>query len=396
MNKKSVALDLVEESLKELESSKGSIAVAVQKLSRASELLNEVEIYAWTQVQLGNSAYTKPLNALFTAFTEEINTSHSQGEVVNINYEDEKFKKNIDAVLNLHYDIKDISDSYILKSVESSGGFKSVDFIETKFNQLSKEKKGNDKTYFITNLQEHLDYIKRKAHFFTTSLIKKYKFEGTVESSFDVLKNAVDDKLLELNPELAEQLMIAFKNASSSNSEELSQSLTTCRRFLESLADVLYPATDENINGRTFKQNQFINRIWRFMDLSIESKSNKDVAKSHVDYLGKWLQADYALTCKGVHANVTKLETTKTVFHIYLLLADLLDYLNVKQSSQTKISINKATMDELEALLGISRNVAKEIVKARVKLGGLDEKQLSEIQGIGKKTMEIARENFLF
>ena len=178
MNKKSVALDLVEESLKELESSKGSIAVAVQKLSRASELLNEVEIYAWTQVQLGNSAYTKPLNALFTAFTEEINTSHSQGEVVNINYEDEKFKKNIDAVLNLHYDIKDISDSYILKSVESSGGFKSVDFIETKFNQLSKEKKGNDKTYFITNLQEHLDYIKRKAHFFTTSLIKKYKFEG--------------------------------------------------------------------------------------------------------------------------------------------------------------------------------------------------------------------------
>lgn len=41
------------------------------------------------------------------------------------------------------------------------------------------------------------------------------------------------------------------------------------------------------------------------------------------------------------------------------------------------------------------RNVAKEIVKAKVKLGGLDEKQLSEIKGIGNKTMEIARK-FLF
>ena len=87
MNKKSVALDLVEESLKELESSKGSIAVAVQKLSRASELLNEVEIYAWTQVQLGNSAYTKKKKKKFTATRKEINTTHSQGEVVNINYE---------------------------------------------------------------------------------------------------------------------------------------------------------------------------------------------------------------------------------------------------------------------------------------------------------------------
>ncbi|MDA0697571.1 MAG: hypothetical protein O2793_14335 [Proteobacteria bacterium] len=41
MDKKEEALRIVEEGLKELESQKGSITVAVQKLSRASDLLEE-------------------------------------------------------------------------------------------------------------------------------------------------------------------------------------------------------------------------------------------------------------------------------------------------------------------------------------------------------------------
>lgn len=78
---------------------------------------------------------------------------------------------------------------------------------------------------------------------------------------------------MDLDPEIAEQLMLAFKSVSSDSKEEWSQALATCRRLLESLADKLYPATEENIKGRTFKQNQYINRIWRFMDVSIESKA---------------------------------------------------------------------------------------------------------------------------
>ncbi len=61
---------------------------------------------------------------------------------------------------------------------------------------------------------------------------------------------------------------------------------------------------------------------------SIESESNRDLAKTHVDYLGSWLQKNYALTCKGVHAEVTQIEATKVGFHMYLMLADLLEYLD--------------------------------------------------------------------
>ncbi|OPH36780.1 ComEA family DNA-binding protein [Moraxella lacunata] len=390
MNKKEMALELLGEVLNELDKPNGKVAISVQKLSRATELLDEKELLAWTKIQLADPEYILPLQKLFVSVNEL-----QENGVVNLNYENPKVKVILDPIISLNISTKDLNKFYQFKSVESSGGLNSIGFIEQKIDILAKSKKGNDQTYYITNLQEHLEYIKVYTYKIATKLFNQLKFEGTTQSSFDILRIAVDDKLLDINPEIAEQLMIAFKNSTSNNKEELSQVLTTCRRLLEKLADTLYPATDEVINGRTFKPNQYINRLWRFMDINIQSDSNKDLAKAHIDLLGSWLQKSYALTCKGVHSDVSQLETTKTVFHIYLLLADILEFIQ-PNARQEKISINQASLDELEAVLGVSRKVAKEIIKARVKLGSLSEKGFSEIEGIGSKVLNIAKENFIF
>ncbi|MGO3876310.1 MAG: helix-hairpin-helix domain-containing protein, partial [Psychrobacter celer] len=141
-----------------------------------------------------------------------------------------------------------------------------------------------------------------------------------------------------------------------------------------------------------FKQNQYVNRLWQFMHEAIQSDTNKTLAKAHVDYLGSWLERNNKATNKGVHDEVTQLEATKFVFHIYLMLADLLEYLDDSVVSNTKPHIKKITIDELEALLNINRNIAKNIIKARVKNGGLTLKQLGEVSGIGNKTLEKAKE----
>lgn len=390
MSKKQLALELLSEALNELDKSNGKVAIAVQKLSRATELLDEKELLAWTKIQLADSEYISPLQKLFVV----INELQEKG-VVNLNYKNPEVKVILDPILSLNVNLKDLNKFYQFKSVESSGGLNSIGFIEQKIDVLTKNKKGNDGTYYISDLQKHLEYIKVYTYKSATKLFNQLKFEGTTQSSFDILRKAVDDKLLDINPEIAEQLMIAFKNSTSNNKEELSQVLTTCRRLLEKLADTLYPATDEVINNRTFKPNQYINRLWRFMDINIQSDSNKDLAKAHIDLLGSWLQKSYALTCKGVHSNVSQLETTKTVFHIYLLLADILEFIQ-PNTRQEKISINQASLDELEAVLGVSRKIAKEIIKARVKLGSLSEKDFSEIEGISLKVLKVAKENFMF
>ncbi|MDC4617570.1 helix-hairpin-helix domain-containing protein, partial [Acinetobacter baumannii] len=258
------------------------------------------------------------------------------------------------------------------------------------------ERIGNDGYHYKNPLQAHITYIKKYAFKYLTELHEKLKFSGTITSSFDVLKNAVDDRLLDLDPEIAEQLMLSFKSVSSSNKEEWSHALTTCRRLLESLADKLYPANDLVIGKRTFKQSQFVNRLWQFMSDSIESDSNRDLAQAHVNFLGSWLEKTNKLTNKGVHDDVSQLEATKALFHLYLMLADLLDYLDPSVLSKTsRLNFNNATLDEIEAFLDIKREVAKEIIKARSNNKGvLSLEQLAEVKGVGPKTLTTAKEVF--
>ncbi|WP_367111745.1 ComEA family DNA-binding protein [uncultured Psychrobacter sp.] len=389
MDKKIDALSILEEALYELESKKGSISTAVQKLARASSMLGEDEVYAWTQLQLGNTQYTAVLTSLFKVIAE---SPKIDGEV---KLEEEKLKPIFESgnELNIGFDgSSNINELYAYKANKSAGGLNSVVLIEQIAENILKQKKGNDGTHYIHPLNSHLSYINKYCYSYISSLIDKLKYSGTIKSSFDLLKNSVDDKFLEIDPELAEQMMLAFKSVSSDNPEEWSHALTTCRRLLEKLADNLYPANDKVINNRTFKQNQYVNRLWQFMHEAIQSDTNKTLAKSHVDYLGSWLERNNKATNKGVHDEVTQLEATKFVFHIYLMLADLLEYLDNSVVSNIKPHINKITIDELEALLNVNRNIAKDIIRARVKNGGLTSKQLSEISGIGSKTLEKAKE----
>ncbi len=102
--------------------------------------------------------------------------------------------------------------------------------------------------------------------------------------------------------------MLAFKNVNSDSKEEWSQALTTCRRTIQKLADDLYPPNDKIINGRKLGKNQYINRLWFFMDESIESDSDKKLAKAHVDYIGNYLESIHNKTKK---AFIVKLQDMK-------------------------------------------------------------------------------------
>ena len=392
LDKKSEAIALLNDALKELESAKGSVTVGVQKLSRASFLFDEKNIYIWSEIQLGNQRYISPIKELFDFVDSEYEKTKKSVDINNI-----EVKKIIKKLEEEGADPTFILTSKFLelKKSSSTGGLDhSINILEDQLPYLKKN--GNDKTLYLKNVQNHIDYIKKKAHESCVGLINKYKYSDTSIGCFDLLKNAVDDKLLDLDPELAEQLMLAFKGISSANKEEWSQALTSCRRLLEALADKLYPPNDNVINKRTFKANQYINRLWQFMSESIVSESNRDLAKMHVDYLGSWLEKNYKMTNKGVHAEVSQLEATRVVFHMYLMLSDILDYLDSSQiSNNSKPSLKTATLDEFEVLLNVKRDIAKAIYKVRIeKNGSLTFDDLKGVRGIGAKTLQLAQEQF--
>ncbi|WP_187358866.1 ComEA family DNA-binding protein [Pseudoduganella aquatica] len=387
MTPQTEALRLLEESLSANEAPKGSLLTAVQKLSRAAALVENDDIQKWCSVQLGDQQYTRPLQQLLDVLQLEEGVEKKSALETAI-------KKLKDVGLNkgMHYSSEEVH----VKIDESAGGYHSIGFIEERYADLVRLKNGNDGTYYKNNLNTHLSYVRRRSHELASGLLNRLRFVGLPSNCFDVLRSAVDDKLLDLNPALAEQLMLAFKAVASAKSEEWSQALTTCRRLLEGLADVVYPANSDPALGRVLSQAQYVNRLWAFMDKAIESDSNKALAKVHVDFLGAWMEKTNKIANKGVHAEVGQLEAVKAVFHTYLVVADILEYTSEAPNKSSKPNINNATMDELEALLNISRSTAKEIVKARVAHGKLDAEVLKKVPGVGAKTIEKALTEFSF
>lgn len=385
------AIGILKECIDELQSEKGTILAGVQKLGHAANILGEQDIAIWCEIQFGNSKYTLPLSKFLSAVEQHSKENNEKSK--SVVSETKKTLNDLGLKQDIHYTI----DEIMVKRLSSSGGYGNIGFIESKYKELNRQKVGNDGTYYVSNLLQNMNYIKSIAYKYATELYNKYQFADTPQTIIDILKNEIDDKLLDLEPTLAEKLMLAFKAVTSNSQEELSQALTTCRRFIESLADALYPATDEKINGRILGKQNYINRLWAFMDKAIESESNKEMAKAHIDYLGSWLQRIHKVSNKGVHTDLDRLEAIKAVLHTYLMVGDILSYLNLNTETPKKvINIHTATLDELQSFLDVSKNLAKEIIKLRVQKGKLIPKDLLDIKGIGKKTIGKAEEIFSF
>jgi len=352
-------------------------------LLRASGLLGNQDIQIWCSIQLGDRNYTAPLEKLTDIWRGKVEAGSDAGKALFASVAEEM--KALSLKASTHYSVEELD----IKTPESGGGYKSIGLVEEKYADLVRTKKGNDGTYYKTNLFQNLSYVRKRAHGFASALFNQVKFSGTVKNCFEVLKQAVDNRLLDLDPSLAEQLMLAFKSVSGSKEEEWSQALTTCRRLLEGLADQLHPVDSPSPKPR-LGQAQYVNRLWAFMDKAIESDVNKELAKAHVDFLGSWMEKTNKIANKGVHASVGQLESVKAVFHTYLVVADLLDYLDGSTATKAKPDINTATLDEIEALLDVSRATAKEIVKARIQYGRIDREILAEVEGVGPKTVAKA------
>lgn len=261
------ALKLVEESLSEFESPKGSLSGAIQKLKRVAELVENQHVIAWCDLQQGSSEYKQIGEGYVKAWLkyqedndiEKLSAKLSEFKKLGFSFKDDSFLQELNA---------EISE----KANESSGGFETIGFIEEKYNDLVRTKRGNDNVYYKSNLNKHLNLIRAHGHKYASRIYKTIAFKDAPKTNFDYLKSAVDDRLLDLNPELAEQLMIVFKTVSGASKEELSQSLTTCRRIIEKFADVVFPPKSELHKGRNVGKSQYINRLWAFIDIVIESE----------------------------------------------------------------------------------------------------------------------------
>ena len=186
--------------------------VAVQKLFRAAKFLNEEDTVKWCEIQFGEHKYVVPGNEFLSMVRKEVEKGEDK---VKANDSITAKVKELDklGLKPMHYSNEELS----AKLLEYGGGYVNIGFVEEKYLDLVRTKRGNDGTYYKNNLNRHLMYVRHATYKKATELYAKYSSLGAPTSTFDIFKNSVDDKLLDLSPVLAEQLMAAFRRISTNS-----------------------------------------------------------------------------------------------------------------------------------------------------------------------------------
>ena len=370
-DKSGMALRLVKEAIDALHArSPNSTSTAVRKLQTAAILIDNKGLAAWCDFQLGKLEHLASI-----------------GKYENV----EIYASRLCDQLNEHK-IPVTKEELLPRLSEAGGNVSSIEFIEDTLSQMEKEKQGNDGTHYQVDLRSVISATANAAAIHANRLYANLAFGEVPRQHFDLIRERVDNLLLDICPETIEQFMTAYERLSGGRSEDWSLALTSCRRIIKAVADVIYPPKNEKVAGREVGDQQYINRIWAFLDENMASSSDKNLAKAHIGYLGSFIEELNKKASKGVHSTVNHEEAVRTVLYTYLTIGDILDFTGESVSKalkeRGKINVNSASIEEMLSVPGMTNDIAKQIVKRRVKRAFASIEELQELKGVGPSTVQ--------
>jgi hypothetical protein len=187
---------------------------------------------------------------------------------------------------------------------------------------------------FQMELRQELDLeiIDRSTHrvFAYLCMVERdLSYVGVNADIFERHRRRVESFLSRVSPQVLEQFTAAYRRAREDDAESKTHALTTCRRILESVADVVYPARAEPVvdsSGKTrdVGPEKYVNRLWMFVAESTTGSTQSKLLLAMLQDFGSRIDTVYSMTSKGVHANVTQAEVDTCVMQTYLLADEIL------------------------------------------------------------------------
>lgn len=151
----------------------------------------------------------------------------------------------------------------------------------------------------------------------------------TGESLFSRHRARVDGALRRVAPDVLDKLNAAIRRASESDDPEArAQALTSCRRVLTAVADLVFPAREEPYidsqgNSRQVGSGNYRNRIVAALEQAGQGTFPRALRASIDDFASRLDRLD-ELTQKGVHGEVTVVEMEFGIVQTYLLAGEIL------------------------------------------------------------------------
>lgn len=161
------------------------------------------------------------------------------------------------------------------------------------------------------------------------------KYSGIADDIFSRLRERVDSSIGQHVPDAVQQFVAVYDNLASGNKEDWSNAVHSCRRILQNMADVVFPAQadiqKDAGNGKliTIKlgPDNYINRIVAFIESKSGSGRFDAIVGSHLKFIGERLDSVFEAAQKGSHATVDKEEADRYVVYTYLVVGDVLSLL---------------------------------------------------------------------
>jgi hypothetical protein len=127
---------------------------------------------------------------------------------------------------------------------------------------------------------------------------------------------AADPRLMEIL-----DAALATLDASEPGREYLSQAALSCRRFLERLADAVYPPRETPKDAKhQLGKADYLNRLWAYVEQCLGPEGSKTALAgigTRIDHLAK-------IAHKGVHDDITVDEVNRLVLNLALLTHDIM------------------------------------------------------------------------
>jgi len=179
------------------------------------------------------------------------------------------------------------------------------------------------------NFYEILRAVSHRLFKQTNSILNELKFGNIVEDIFSSTRREVDNKLSNISPDAIEKFISAYQNLQSGNKEDWANAVHSCRRILKSVADELYPPSDQKVIGDNNKaidvgNEKYVNRLFLYIKARSSSEKNTSIIGSNLNYIEDRLDSVYGVTNKGTHAEVTLDEARRYIIYTYLLIGDIL------------------------------------------------------------------------
>jgi hypothetical protein len=183
-------------------------------------------------------------------------------------------------------------------------------------------------TTIASSYQSILARIRQRVHVYLSQTETQLMFGQLHSDIFYQYRQHVDLRLGQLCPDALEKFVAAYGSMQENTPESRSHALTSCRRLLKSLADVLYPPSDKPVVGvdgkpRALTEDKDIARLWQYVFEQTARSASGNLLVAQTTDLGNRLDRLYDLACKGVHAEVSEVEVSQCVIQTYLLAGDL-------------------------------------------------------------------------